>query len=142
MAGGVIGERLGQRADPRVPAGAGAGGEGGGAGGVAATQQQRQLAGGLGVIGDGKRLMAAAWRAVRTTSALAVAGLLFQWGRLLEEAGDVSGARDRYALAAVAALMGLLLVTACQGPAVGHSGFGSTPDATTAPAGSGTSTAS
>jgi len=56
-----------------------------------------------GSIGDGKRLMAAAWRAVRTTSALAVAGLLFQWGRLLEEAGDVSGARDRYALAAVAA---------------------------------------
>jgi len=33
-------------------------------------------------------------------------------------------------------ILGLLLVTACQGPAVGHSGFGSTPDATTAPAGS------
>jgi hypothetical protein len=33
-------------------------------------------------------------------------------------------------------LLGLLLVTACQASAVGHSGFGSAPDATTAPAGS------
>jgi tetratricopeptide (TPR) repeat protein len=43
--------------------------------------------------------MPRAWQGLRGASPFAAAGLLFQWGRMHEEAGQLAAARDRYQLA-------------------------------------------
>jgi tetratricopeptide (TPR) repeat protein len=64
--------------------------------------------------------MPRAWQGLRGASPFAAAGLLFQWGRMHEEAGQLAAARDRYQLAveampqhveAAAHLAGVLALT-------------------------------
>jgi tetratricopeptide (TPR) repeat protein len=52
-----------------------------------------------GKLDDALAEMPRAWQGLRGASPLAAAGLLFQWGRILEEAGQLAAARDRYQLA-------------------------------------------
>ena len=48
---------------------------------------------------EGVPLMEQAWNKLVLPPAAAVAGMLFQWGRLYEEQGQLGDARDRYQLA-------------------------------------------
>lgn len=52
-----------------------------------------------GAAGEALLHMPRAWQGLRGASPFAAAGLLFQWGRLHEEAGELAAARDRYELA-------------------------------------------